>query len=124
MNLLHPVSTTAAAKAAAAFAETLTREGLAAHTVRLEATAFSSPHAGLAKALLRGLDGRAPMHPLRDLIFDETAEGSPLAETLQLRAFDARGMLLMSQLHDVRRGRQTAFMQSRRLMHGCVGAIA
>lgn len=124
MNLLHPVSTTAAAKAASAFADALTREGLAAHAVRLEATLFSGTHAGLAKALLRGLDGRAPLHPLRDLIFDETAEGSPLAETLQLRAFDSRGVLLMSQLHDVRRRRQTAFMQSRRLMHGCVGAIA
>lgn len=124
MNLLHPVSTTAAAKAASAFADALTREGLAAHAVRLEATVFSRTHAGLAKALLRGLDGRAPLHPLRDLIFDETAEGSRLAETLQLRAFDSRGVLLMSQLHDVRPRRQTAFMQSRRLMHGCVGAIA
>ncbi|MDG2521831.1 hypothetical protein P7B02_09780 [Caulobacter segnis] len=124
MNLLHPVSTTAAARAASAFAEALTREGLAGHAVRLEATVFSTPHSGLARALLRGLDGRAPMHPLRDLIFDESAQDSPLAETLQMRAFDARGMLLMSQAHDVRRRRQTAFMQSQRLMHGCVGAIA
>ncbi|WP_269713594.1 hypothetical protein [Caulobacter sp. NIBR2454] len=124
MNLLHPVSSTTARRAAAAFAQTLVREELAGHAVRLEATVFSAPHQGLAKALLKGFDGQAPFHPLRDLIFDETAQGSPLSETLQLRAFDSRGVLLMSQLHDVRRRRQTAFLQRQGLMPGAAGAIA